>query len=192
MDIVLVVLHVSFFVPVLVRLGGRKVAAAGDVPGVITEVAAGARYPALIVHGAGLVLLWAGIVLALVQGRVSRAVTARAVLGAVVLLCAVLLIAWSIGALRSWRLLPTVGAAHELCTTGPYGFVRHPMYLAINLLAVGSLVWVPTPLVITGTLLLIVGGDLRARLEERVLLEAFGERYRRYMRRVRRTVPDVY
>lgn len=99
---------------------------------------------------------------------------------------------WSSLVLRSWRLLPKVEADHELCTTGPYGFVRHPMYLAINLLAVGSAVWVPTGVVILATLMLIVGSDLRGRMEEKVLLEAFGDRYRDYQRRVRRTLPGIY
>ncbi|MBI4486445.1 MAG: hypothetical protein HY655_10580 [Acidobacteria bacterium] len=66
------------------------------------------------------------------------------------------------------------------------------MYLAIDLLAVGSAVWVPTPLVLIGAVALAIGGDLRARIEERALLEAFGERYRNYLRRVRRTVPGIY
>ena len=192
MDIFLVVLHLSFFAPVLVRLAERKMADRDEKTSFFSEIAAGAQHPALILHGAGLLLLWAGVVGALMEGRLSRAVTIRAVLGAVLRLCAVVLMAWSIAALRSWRLLPTVDAGHELCTTGPYGFVRHPMYLAINLLAVGSTVWVPVPLVITGTLLLIVSGDLRARLEERALREAFGERYHQYMRGVRRSVPGVY
>ena len=137
-------------------------------------------------------LLWAGVVFALVERRVSRAVTVRGVLGAVLVLCAALLMAWSVRALRSWRLLPTIDAGHELCTTGPYGLVRHPMYLAIDLLGVGSAVWVGTaPIVLAGAVL-VLGGDLRARIEERALVEAFGDRYRHYMKQVRRTLPLVY
>lgn len=37
-----------------------------------------------------------------------------------------------------------------------------------------------------------LGGDARARLEERLLIEVFGDRYREYMRRVRRTIPFLY
>lgn len=100
--------------------------------------------------------------------------------------------AWSFTALQSWRLLPTVDPGDQLCTTGPYRFVRHPMYLAVDLLGLGSVVWVPRPLITFATLLLVFGGDLRARTEEKVLLEAFGERYREYIRQVRRTVPFLY
>src|SRR5512144_2763161 len=62
------------------------------------------------------------------------------------------------------------------------------MYLALDVLAVGSAVWVPTVPVVTGALLLIVGGELRARLEEQALAQAFGERYHDYAKRVPRRV----
>lgn len=192
MDILLVALQVSFFLPVLVRVSGRRAHAPGKKTSLLAEVAAGARKPALVLHGAGLLLLWAGVAFALVEGRVSRLVTIRGVLGAVLMFCAVLLMAWSITALRSWRLLPTIDAGHELCTTGPYGLVRHPMYLAIDVLGLGSAVWSATPVVILAALLLGIGGDVRARLEEQVLLAAFKDRYRQYMRRVRRMVPGIY
>lgn len=192
MDIVLVLLEMLFFVPVFLRLAARRTVPAGTSVGIVGEIAAGARRPAMVLHGVGLLLLWTGLALAVVEGRVPRSLTFRSMVGAALLLCASLLMAWSIVGLRSWRLLPTVDAEHELCTTGPYGLVRHPMYLAIDLLAVGSAVWVPTPLVLIGAVALAIGGDLRARIEERALLEAFGERYRNYLRRVRRTVPGIY
>ncbi len=40
--------------------------------------------------------------------------------------------------------------------------------------------------------LLVVGGELRGRAEEKVLRERFGERYESYARRVRRLIPWVY
>ena len=192
MDILLVALHVLFFAPVFIRVAGRNGGGAAEKTGVLAEIAVGARKPALVLHGAGLVLLWAGIVFALIEGRVLRAVTVRGALGAVLLLCAALLMTWSIAALRSWRLLPTVGAGHELCTIGPYRLVRHPMYLAIDLLGVGSAVWAGNAPVLLAAGLLIVGGDLRARLEEKALLEAFGDRYRGYTTHVRRMIPFLY
>jgi protein-S-isoprenylcysteine O-methyltransferase Ste14 len=70
--------------------------------------------------------------------------------------------------------------------------VRHPIYLAFNLLGLGAVVWVPHVLVALGAAALIVGGELRSRTEEHVLIAAFGDQYRRYMRRVRRAIPGVY
>ena len=120
---------------------------------------------------------YAALVVAIASGAIPRTFTPRGTIGAAVILLAILLMAWSSFALRSWRLLAAIDTGHELCTTGPYAHVRHPMYVAVDLLALGSAVWVPTRFVIVGALLLFVGGDLRARAEEKVLVEAFGRSY---------------
>jgi protein-S-isoprenylcysteine O-methyltransferase Ste14 len=136
-----------------------------------------------------LVLLWAGLVLALQQGNVDRGATVKEAVGTLIVLVAASFMAWSHTFLRSWRLLPELDTGHQLCTTGPYAVVRHPMYLAINFLGLGSAIWVPTPVLMFAAALLVVADDLRARAEEKALLEAFGERYRNYMQRVRRMIP---
>lgn len=190
MKLLLVVLQVLFLAPVFVRLAKHTEGRADE--GFLAEIRAGARQPILVLHGTALVLMWAGLVFALLTGRVARALTVRGALGAAIVLVATLLMCWSLVALRSWRLLPRVGPEHQLCTTGPYALVRHPMYLAIDLLGLGSAVWAPTAPVIVAAVALVVGGDLRARAEEKVLLEYFGDRYRDYMKQARRTIPGVY
>jgi protein-S-isoprenylcysteine O-methyltransferase Ste14 len=192
MRILLIGLQVMFFAPVLIRLARRGAGVAAPKGGFVAEIVAGFRKPALFLHGAGLFLLWGGLVLALQQGNVDRSVTVRGMVGTLIVLVAALFMAWSHAFLRSWRLLPELDTGHQLCTTGPYAVVRHPMYLAINLLGLGIAIWVPTPEVTLAAALLVVGGDLRARAEERALLEALGERYRDYMQHVRRMVPGIY
>ena len=195
MDVVLFMLHAAFFAPIVWRLARRL---AFEAPGAHRNEVGGraalARHarPILVLHGTGLVLLYVGLLLALDAGGITSAVTGQGAIGGVIILLADILMAWSFMALRSWRLLPKVDAGHELSTTGPYGLVRHPMYLAVDLLGVGSAVWVPTLVVGLAAGLLVIGGDLRARAEEKVLLEAFKDPYRSYMRRVRRTLPGVY
>lgn len=195
MNVLLFALHAAFFAPVVWRLAGRLPFAAPwahrNAVGGGAVVAPHAR-PILVLHGSGLVLLYVGLLLALDAGSIARAVTGQGAIGAAIILLADILMAWSFMALRSWRLLPQVDAGHELSTTGPYGLVRHPMYLAVDLLGVGSAVWVATPVVALAAVLLVIGGDLRARAEETVLVEAFADRYRSYMRRVRRTLPGLY
>lgn len=195
MDFLLVGLHAIFFAPVLLRLTRRPAAKPNRVDRdhvARASVLAPHARSILILHGASLVLLYAGLTGALIAGRIARLMNPQGAFGAVVILSADILMTWSFTALRSWRLLPQVDSGHQLCTTGPYRFVRHPMYLAVDLLGLGSAVWVPTPVVTLAAVLLMVGGDLRARSEEKVLLQAFGDRYRDYMRAVRRTLPGVY
>lgn len=74
---------------------------------------------------------------------------------------------------------------------GPYRVVRHPIYAAGALFLVGlSLAFSPVALVLTAVLLVVWG--LKARVEERFLLEALPG-YGAYMERTRyRLVPRVY
>ncbi len=190
MDALFLALQVLFIVPALVRAAIMR----GDSErtNIVAEFFATFRRPAVVVHGLGLSLLWIGVALALAFGDLPRSVTLRGALGAALLICSVLLHTWSVATLRSWRLLPNLGAGHELCTSGPYRLVRNPIYLAFDILAVGSTIWAGTATLAAAMVLLVLGGELRARTEEKVLLEAYGDRYREYMRRVRRTIPFLY
>ena len=100
--------------------------------------------------------------------------------------------AWAIAVFRSYRLKATLDAGHELCTEGPFRWVRHPLYLAFGLLGLGSALWIHTPAQWAIAAALWVVQDLRARGEERLLVDAFGERYASYLRGTRRLVPWVY
>jgi len=64
--------------------------------------------------------------------------------------------------------------------------------MGLNLLAVGTAVWIPTPIILAATALMIVGGDIRARAEEGILLAAFGDAYRDYAARTKRFFPGIY
>jgi len=79
----------------------------------------------------------------------------------------------------------------ELITTGPYAFVRHPLYggllLAMSGSALGqSVLWL-LPLVVYGPRFFA-----SARYEEHLLIEQFSDQYRDYMRRTRMLVPFVF
>ena len=78
---------------------------------------------------------------------------------------------------------------HTLVTSGPYGWVRHPFYVAfISAVTANSLVAANWYIALTGGLAfgVIV---LRTRIEEEKLLERFGEEYSRYMVRTGRFFP---
>ncbi|HVR10246.1 MAG TPA: isoprenylcysteine carboxylmethyltransferase family protein, partial [Thermoanaerobaculia bacterium] len=112
--------------------------------------------------------------------------------GACLMLAAVALAAWALAVFRSWRLAARIEHGHELCTAGPFRWVRHPIYLAMDLLALGSWLWVPTAAVGAGVVLVALAGDLRARSEERLLHDTFGQTYDSYLRSTRRCVPGIY
>jgi protein-S-isoprenylcysteine O-methyltransferase Ste14 len=70
--------------------------------------------------------------------------------------------------------------ANQLVTTGLYSRIRNPIYLFGGLFAVGVSLFVSVwgPLVVA--LILMPLQIARARREERVLADAFGEEYERY------------
>lgn len=81
-------------------------------------------------------------------------------------------------------------AGHRLIVSGPYVIVRHPMYLAVMLAAWGSLLLYLTWASL-GFAVLMLGLVVRARREERVLEDEFGERWREYAGRVPGWIPSL-
>jgi len=79
---------------------------------------------------------------------------------------------------------------HKLIQNGPYRYVRHPMYLAVILAAIGVLlIFRAWAMVLFSTLSL--GVIFRAEQEERLLAEEFGEAWDAYKREVNSWIPTL-
>ncbi len=112
--------------------------------------------------------------------------------GSIVMLSSGVLGVWALVSFRSWRVLAKIERGHQLATQGPFRTLRHPIYMAMNLLALGTALWVPTIIVWAAFVLMTIGSDIRARAEETLLERAFGASYRQYRLRTWRFVPGVY
>ncbi len=78
---------------------------------------------------------------------------------------------------------------HSLVTSGPYRWVRHPFYSSVTqFILANSLAAANWFLFLTGILFFILIA-IRTRIEERILLERFGDEYRTYMDRTGRFLP---
>jgi protein-S-isoprenylcysteine O-methyltransferase Ste14 len=176
----------------LLRLAPRASAAADASPAARPQAARGAR--ALVaLHGVAFAAMYYGIGQSVAAPeRVRLLWGPQRILGAAVIVAGAVLVAWTMRVFRSWRFQARIDATHRLSTDGPFAWVRHPIYAALDLLALGSLLWIPTAWTAAGLLLMIVTGDVRARGEERVLRAAFGENYVRYSAKVRRLIPGIY
>ena len=110
---------------------------------------------------------------------------------AAVMLAGLLLTWWAriyLGPL--WSSVITRKKDHRIVDSGPYAFVRHPIYtgLVIALLATAAAEGRATAL--AGAALVIFGVWLKARAEERFLTAEFGaEIYASYCRRVSMLIP---
>jgi protein-S-isoprenylcysteine O-methyltransferase Ste14 len=82
----------------------------------------------------------------------------------------------------NWSVTLEVQEDHRLISNGVYRTIRHPMYASFFLMAVGQLLllpnWIAGPSALAAVALLYF---VRKPNEEAMLLEQFGEDYRRYM-----------
>jgi protein-S-isoprenylcysteine O-methyltransferase Ste14 len=91
---------------------------------------------------------------------------------------------------KFWSLDVEIREGHKLVRHGVYGYMRHPVYAAIILEFVGMNLVANAYWTLLATLLLyfpLLG--VRLMQEEKVLIEKFGEDYRRYRQEVRALVP---
>jgi protein-S-isoprenylcysteine O-methyltransferase Ste14 len=94
---------------------------------------------------------------------------------------------WVLGAM--WAGRPLVQDQHELCTAGPYRLARHPIYSGMAGLALGGALVAGF-----GQMMLVLPITLaflgwRVRVEDRLLTERFGDRFRAYRSGVRALLP---
>lgn len=79
----------------------------------------------------------------------------------------------------------------RLITSGPYRWVRHPMYLALLLFMAGIAAWNGTWYNLASLPVLLIAILGKAQREERYLRERFTD-YADYCRRCKRLIPFIY
>jgi len=146
----------------------------------------------LAFHMLAFATMYAGIGSAVFSGQIPVWVVYQRVLGFFVIAAGAALAVWALVYFRSWRFRAKLEKGHQLATGGPFRFLRHPIYMGLNLLALGSAVWIPTSIVWTGFVLMAIGSDLRGRSEEKILSDAFGSLYHDYCARTSRFLPGIY
>lgn len=112
------------------------------------------------------------------------------ILGAALAVASTALLVWArlvLGAM--WASVPLVQEGHELRTSGPYGYVRHPIYTGFLGVVVGSMlgfgfgVWLPVTAAAVPWLL------HRVKVEDGMMAAEFGDQYLAYRLRVPALLP---
>jgi len=82
---------------------------------------------------------------------------------------------------KQWRFEAALSEDHELIKTGPYRWLRHPIYASmLGMLLQTGLVHAWWPLLLAGLVFYLVGTEIRVRAEDGLLAARFGEEFARY------------
>jgi len=90
---------------------------------------------------------------------------------------------------KSWRMGIDPTERTSLVFTGPYAYVRHPIYALSSLMMLGSVLTIPS------IVMIVIGGvhiaflQWEASREEKYLLQTHGDAYGRYRSQVGRMIP---
>jgi protein-S-isoprenylcysteine O-methyltransferase Ste14 len=136
-------------------------------------------------------LVWLPFLVAYVQPLAVDLDASLRLVGLAIALASAVFAAWAMWSLgRSYGIRMDVFEGHALKTNGPYALMRHPMYLGVVLFHLGASLALESPLLLAATALFVVPfTQVRIGAEERVLQEAFGERYLRYAEHVPALIP---
>ena len=91
-----------------------------------------------------------------------------------------------------WRGTPAVRQGHQLIKTGPYRFVRHPIYTGLYILTIGHLVAsasIPSAL---GVIIVWCLYLRKIQVEEHMLSSKFGEEHKRWCSQTHLVIPFIF
>jgi protein-S-isoprenylcysteine O-methyltransferase len=145
------------------------------------------------IAGAGFVILLNNrIPLGPLDARFRPDLTVIAWAGFAITAVGIGVMAWSRIALgRNWSANVTIKQGHELVRSGPYAFVRHPLYSGVLLAMLGTAIAFGQLRGLVGFALTFAGWWLKSRTEEQFMLQQFGARYEQYRREVKALIPYV-
>jgi protein-S-isoprenylcysteine O-methyltransferase Ste14 len=93
---------------------------------------------------------------------------------------------------RNWSGYVTYKKDQTLVTTGPYRYVRHPIYTSMILMFIGTILYYGSLFVSIFLIILGISFILRTKKEEEIMTRLFGEKYTDYMKRTKRLIPLIY
>jgi protein-S-isoprenylcysteine O-methyltransferase Ste14 len=115
-----------------------------------------------------------------------------AVLGAILAVSGALITAWAMATIPSLSAGHYVLPGQEVVASGPYARLRHPMYFAVFLIWLGlAAAFSSLSTFLVAIFYVIPGYWMYARSEERMMLEQFGEPYRRYQAKTGMLFPKL-
>ncbi|HET9401592.1 MAG TPA: isoprenylcysteine carboxylmethyltransferase family protein [Candidatus Acidoferrales bacterium] len=93
---------------------------------------------------------------------------------------------------RNWSAAVRIGEGHELVRTGPYRFLRHPIYTGVLGMVLGIALVSGQYHALIALGMLIIAYIRKTRLEDNILRDTFGSTYDDYRRHTWGLVPLIY
>ena len=93
---------------------------------------------------------------------------------------------------KHWRYQAALSEDHQLIQTGPYRWLRHPIYTSLlgMLMATGA-AWTWWPMWIAAAVFFIAGTEIRIHAEDRLLGQRFQQDFVHYQSHVRGYIPFI-
>ena len=116
------------------------------------------------------------------------------VTGLLLMIAGVFLLSWARRVIRGqFSGHVRIQEGHQLVQSGPYQFVRHPGYLGYLLIVFGIAVGFSSLSAAASMVMLLLPGLIyRINVEEKMLVEAFGQDYLQYAGRTKRLLPGIW
>lgn len=92
---------------------------------------------------------------------------------------------------RNWSGFVTVKENHELVRSGPYAFVRHPIYAGFLLAILGTAIVEGQIRGFIAFVIALIAWHFKAQLEERFMVDQFGPQYEVYRQQVKALIPFI-
>jgi protein-S-isoprenylcysteine O-methyltransferase Ste14 len=91
-----------------------------------------------------------------------------------------------------WSSTIDIKPEHQLISSGPYAFVRHPIYTGLVLAFLGTALAEDEISGLLALALVVIAYTRKIWIEERWLVRHLGEEYSAYQRKVRRLIPFLW
>ena len=136
------------------------------------------------------VLLFGAVPIDSLRRRVIPPAVPVQIIAAVLCACGLALALWArrtIGA--NWSGIVTLKRNHELVTSGPYRYVRHPIYSAILAMFLATALAAGRITAVVGFALCFASFWIKLRQEETLMMRHFPDEYPAYQARVKALIP---
>jgi protein-S-isoprenylcysteine O-methyltransferase Ste14 len=93
---------------------------------------------------------------------------------------------------KYWRYQAALSANHELVQTGPYAWIRHPIYASmLGMLLASGAAYSWWPMLVSGLSFFLIGTEIRVEAEDQLLETYFQDEFIEYRARVRGYIPFI-